>query len=111
MRNVARGLKVFAAQRAFGYIDRLANAFSVESLRQILYEFLRDLGVEESQARVVKRDDREVKVVEVSKESGKKELVELFMPSARDIETLLSLAEKDISIAKVVASLALTYRG
>ena len=45
LRNIARGLKVFTAQWAFGYIDKLANVFSIESLRQILYEFLWDLSV------------------------------------------------------------------
>jgi len=85
VRNVARGLSYFARERAYGYVDRIANAFSITTLRQVLTEFLRDLKSEQ---------DRGAKI---------------FIPSAKDIETLLKLAERDLSIAKVVASLALAY--
>jgi intergrase/recombinase len=85
VRSVARGLSYFARERAYGYIDRVANAFSVTTLRQVLTEFLRDLKSEQDRG------------------------AEVFMPSAKDVETFLKLAERDLSIAKVVASLALAY--
>jgi len=85
IKNIARGLSYFAREKAYGYIDRVANAFSITTLRHVLSEFLRDLKSEY---------DRGANV---------------FMPSAEDVEAFLRLAEKDLSIAKVVASLALAY--
>ncbi len=85
IKNIARGLSYFARERAYGYIDRMANAFSIITLRHVLSEFLRDLKSEY---------DRGANV---------------FMPSAKDVEAFLRLAEKDLSIVKIVASLALAY--
>jgi len=85
VRNVARGLSYFARERVYGYVDRIANAFSVTTLRQVLTEFLRDLKSEQDRS------------------------ADVFMPSAEDVEKFLRIAEKDLSIAKVVASLALAY--
>jgi len=85
VRNVARGLSHFARERVYGYVDRVANAFSVTTLRQVLTEFLRDLKSEQDRG------------------------ADVFVPSAKDVETFLRVAERDLSIAKVVASLALAY--
>jgi hypothetical protein len=86
--NIARALSYFARERAYGYIDRIANAFSQETLRHVLSEALRSLKSE--------RD----------RESGE---AKIFMPTASDVETFLKLAERDLSIAKVVASLSIAY--
>lgn len=83
--NVARALSYFARARAYGYVDRLANAFSAVSLRQVLAEAVRDLKSEYD------RGER------------------VFMPTASDLETFAALAERDLSIARVAASLALAF--
>ncbi|MEM1703509.1 MAG: hypothetical protein QW794_04945 [Thermosphaera sp.] len=83
--NVARALSYFARVRAYGYVDRLANTFSTASLRQVIAEAIRDLKSEYDRGEQV------------------------FMPTATDVETFIALAERDLSIAKVAASLALAY--
>lgn len=83
LQNIARAFSYFARTRAYGYIDRLANTFSVISLRQVLIEALRDLKSE---------FDRGEKV---------------FMPTGTDIENFIKIAEKDLSLVKVAMSLAL----
>lgn len=83
--SMAKALSYFAKIRAYGYVDRLANVFSVISLRQVLSEAIRDLKSEY---------DRGEKV---------------YMPTALDVELFIKLAEKDLSIARVTASLALAY--
>ncbi|MEM2288757.1 MAG: hypothetical protein QXL30_04705 [Sulfolobales archaeon] len=83
--NVARALSYFARVRAYGYVDRLANTFSMASLRQVLAEAIRDLKSEYDRGEQV------------------------FMPTATDVETFIALAERDLSIAKVAASMALAY--
>jgi len=87
--NIARALSYFARERAYGYIDRIANSFSHTTLRHVLSEALRSLKSEW---------DREP-------EGGHR----IFMPTASDVELFLKLAERDLSVAKVVASLALAY--
>ena len=84
--NIARALSYFARERAYGYIDRIANSFSQTTLRQVLSEALRSL-----------------------KSEWDREPDKVFMPSAGDVELFLKLAERDLSIAKVVSSLALAY--
>lgn len=83
--NVARALSYFARERAYGYIDRLANAFSASTVRQVLSEAIRDL--------------------KSSYDRGEK----VFMPKASDVEVILRLSERDPSILKVVSSLAIAY--
>ncbi|MGC8987814.1 hypothetical protein [Infirmifilum sp.] len=85
LRNLARGLSYFARERAYGYIDRIANAYSVITLRQVLMEALRDLKSEYDRGE------------------------DVFMPTGKDVETFSKLAELDLSFAKIVASLAISY--
>ncbi|MEM4971889.1 MAG: hypothetical protein QXE01_11640 [Sulfolobales archaeon] len=88
--NIARALSYFARERAYGYIDRIANSFSQATLRHVISEALRSLKSER---------DREG-------EGGEHKI---FMPTASDVEIFLRLAEKDLSVAKIVASLAIAY--
>lgn len=83
LRSVARSLSYFARNRIYSYIDRLANAFSVSSVRQVLSEALRDLKSE--------------------KDRGE----EVWLPKSSDVEVLLRLAEADLSLLKVLASMSL----
>jgi len=83
--NIAKALSYFARERAYGYIDRLANAFSTNTVRQVLSEAIRDLKSEY---------DRGANV---------------FMPKGSDVEIVLRLSERDPSILKVVSSLAIAY--
>jgi len=82
--NVAKALSYFVKERAYGYIDRLANAFSISTARHVLEEALRDLA------------------------SLKTRGEEIYMPSKDDIERILNLVEKDLSILKVITALALS---
>jgi hypothetical protein len=88
--NIARALSYFARERAYGYIDRIANSFSQATLRHVISEALRSLKSER---------DREG-------EGGEHRV---FMPTANDLEIFLRLAEKDLSVTKIVASLAIAY--
>jgi hypothetical protein len=88
--NIARALSYFARERAYGYIDRIANSFSQATLRHVISEALRSLKSER---------DRESEGSEHR----------IFMPTANDVEIFLKLAEKDLSMAKIVASLAIAY--
>jgi len=88
--NIARALSYFARERAYGYIDRIANSFSQATLRHVISEALRSLKSER---------DREAEGSEHR----------IFMPTANDVEIFLKLAEKDLSVAKIVASLAIAY--
>ena len=83
--NVSRALRYFVANRSYGYIDRLANAFSLATLRHVLSEIMRDLR---------SAFDRGESV---------------YLPSDKDIENLLLLAEKDLSIVKIVVAYALAF--
>ena len=83
--SVARALSYFAKSKAYGYIDRLANAFSVTTARHVITEALRDLKSER---------DRDPNV---------------WLPKGDDVERVLKLIEVDLSILKVIASLALSY--
>ena len=85
LENLARALSHFAKGRAYGYIDRLANAFSVTTARQVLTEALRDLRSEHDRGESV------------------------FLPRPQDVEVLLRLSEEDLSVLKIVAALALSY--
>lgn len=88
--NIARALSYFARERAYGYIDRIANSFSQSTLRHVISEALRSLKSE--------KDSED--------EGGERRI---FMPSANDVETFLKLAEKDLSVAKIAAALAIAY--
>lgn len=83
--NLAKAFSYFARERAYGYIDRLANTYSIASLRLVLEEALRALKSE--------RDRGET----------------IFMPTGRDVETFMTLVERDLDLTKIVASLALAY--
>lgn len=85
LENLARALSYFARNRAYGYIDRLANAFSIATARQVLTEALRDLKSEHDRGENV------------------------FLPRPQDVETVLRLSEDDLSMLKIVAALALSY--
>lgn len=86
LESVARALGYFARERTYGYIDRLANAFNVVTARHVITEALRDLKSE--------RDQGEVRI---------------WLPKAEEVEVVLKLCEKDLSVLKVLASLALAY--
>jgi len=88
--NIARALSYFARERAYGYLDRIANSFSQATLRHVLSESLRSLKSEKDR----ESEDSEYKI---------------FMPTASDVEIFLKLAERDLSVAKIVASLAIAY--
>jgi hypothetical protein len=88
--NIARALSYFARERAYGYLDRIANSFSQATLRHVLSESLRSLKSEKDR----ESEDSEYKI---------------FMPTANDVEIFLKLAERDLSVAKIVASLAIAY--
>ncbi|RLG80027.1 MAG: hypothetical protein DRO09_03640 [Thermoprotei archaeon] len=83
LESVARALARFAKERAYGYVDRLANAYNPSTARQVLTEALRDLKS--------LRDRGE----------------NVWIPKAEEVEVVLELSERDPSILKVVASLAL----
>lgn len=83
--SLAKALGFFARNRAYGYIDRLANAFSLATARQVLTEVLRDLKSEHDRGESV------------------------FLPRPQDVELLLTLCEKDLTVLKIVAALALSY--
>lgn len=83
--SIAKALSYFARVRAYGYVDRLANVFSTISLRQVLSEAIRELKSEYDRGE------------------------QIYMPTALDVELFIKIAEKDLSIARVVASLALAY--
>ncbi|MEM2498254.1 MAG: hypothetical protein QXR81_07765 [Candidatus Nezhaarchaeales archaeon] len=85
LENLAKALAYFARGRAYGYIDRLANAFSVVTARQVVTEALRDLRS--------LRDRGE----------------DAYLPKLKDVEAVLRLSESDLSVLKVVAALALSY--
>jgi len=85
VRSLARALSYFARERAYGYIDRLANAFSILTARHVLTEMLRDLKSERDRG------------------------ADVWIPKGNEVEKVLEIAEKDLSILKVVASLALAY--
>jgi len=65
--NIARALSYFARERAYGYIDRIANSFSQATLRHVISEALRSLKSER---------DREAEDSEHR----------IFMPTANDVE-------------------------
>lgn len=85
LRNVAKALSYFVRNRVYSYIDRLANAFSISSVRQVLSEALRDLKSEKDRGENV------------------------WLPRPSDIETVLRLSEADLSVLKVLASMAITH--
>ena len=84
--SIARALSYFARERIYGYIDKLANAFNVVTARHVITEALRDLKSE--------RDRGNEKI---------------WLPRAEDVEVVLKLCEKDLSVLKILASLALAY--
>jgi len=83
LRSVARALSYFVRNKVYSYVDRLANAFSISSVRQVLSEALRDLKSE--------------------KDRGE----DVWLPKSSDVETLLKLAEADPSVLKVLASMSI----
>ncbi len=87
LENISRALRYFAVNRNYGYIDRLANAYSIITLRQVVSEIMRDLRSEHDRGEPV------------------------YVPNEKEIEDLLTLAEKDMSIVKIVAARALAYPG
>ena len=82
--NVAKALRYFVINRSYGYVDRLANVYSIRTLRYVLSEIMRDLHSEYSRGEKV------------------------FLPSDRDLDIFLRLAEKDLSIVRVAVALALS---
>jgi len=83
--NIARALRYFAINRSYGYVDRLANVYSISALRHVLSEIMRDLHSEYSRG------------------------MNVYLPSEKDLEIFLRLAEKDLSLVKIVVALALSY--
>ncbi len=97
---IANALRVFAVQKKFGYVDRFANSYSAESVKHVLYELLRDLKSLEARATV--EEGRKYVTVDNIK-------IALYVPSKSHVETFVKLVEKDLAIAKLVATLSLTY--
>lgn len=85
LRSIARMLNTFARERAYGYLDRLANAYSSRAAESVIREALRDARSLLAQG------------------------TKIHIPSANVIEKFLKLIETDISVCSKVVALALAF--
>jgi len=87
LREIAKMLNVFAKEKAYGYLDRLANAYSAKAAELVLREALRD-------ARSLLGQGTWIPI-----------------PRANVVERFLKLVEKDINVCTKVVALALAFPG
>jgi len=85
MHEVARMLNYFVRSSKYGYVDRLANAYSLSAAIQTLEEALREARSAQSQGEKV------------------------HIPSDDAIKVTFELLSRRLEAAKVIASLALAY--
>lgn len=85
LREVASMLNTFVREGAFGYPDRLANAYSPRTAETVIREALRD-------ARSLLRQGTKI-----------------YIPTIEVIEKFLKLVEKDVNVCSKVVALALAF--
>ena len=85
MRSVARMLNFFVRNNKYGYVDRLANAYSAAAAVQTLEEALREARSALSQGEAV------------------------HIPSDDSLRTVIELLGRSRGAAKIIASLALAF--
>ena len=78
-------LNAFAREKAFGYLDRLANAYNPKAAEAVLREALRDARSLLGQG------------------------VKIHIPNTETIEKFLKLVTKDINVCNKVVALALAF--
>ena len=85
LRSIARMLNAFARERAYGYLDRLANAYSAKAAESVIREALRD-------ARSLRAQGEKIHI-----------------PTIDVVERFLRLVESDVSVCSKVVALALAF--
>lgn len=85
VREVARALGYFVAERMFNYIDRIGDAFSSEVAIAALRDALRILQSAKSQGESV------------------------YVPSPSSIERVIKLLEGNVRIGYIISALALAH--
>lgn len=83
--DVARTLRFFVIENKYGYVDRLANAFNKFIAQTALQEAMRE--------------------ARSAADSGEK----VHIPSEDIVRRVVDLFHRDLSSAKILASLALAY--
>jgi hypothetical protein len=85
LKDVARTIRYFVRDRKYGYVDKLANAFTAQVAEVALREAIRD--------------------ARSAADQGEK----VHLPSDNVIKDLIELLKRDLSAAGVLATLALVY--
>lgn len=99
-------LRFFTETGNLSYIDRLANALSSETIKAVLYDAIREAAAARRQSIKIKENDKEVLYYDYENK-----IKAPFIPKDSELADFLSVIEKDMSIAKIVASLALLWGG
>ena len=97
---------VMLQSNTYSLADRLSNALSVEAVIKAVYEAYRSFDTLERHQIIIKTDDG----VKVFAEDGERKeyLVRGWLPSALDIEKFIEAAKKDPTIARDLATLAMS---